>query len=1077
MNWKWNVDALLTHAPNKRLMQLYLGDHPKLRFELKQVEDGYLLEGEVALYDVSHTVSVHFDEAGNPQRYACDCPWFYKNRPCGHIGVLLKKLSEQTISALPYVYDDGAKEAMAQTVEQHRKVILERKKEEMLKRGRTWLRTQKEEYEKQLQLALSDTYYEIDPEILWDNEGKLTLGFRVGNKKKYVIRNIEEFLERIEHHETYAYGKQLKFEHREDVFDAFGREQLAFMKRRVQDSHEAHYKEYDHGEVGRYIYIAPMDLDDIFDVYGGKEVTSVVELSDADDKVCIHQDKVEDMIRLTLEDKTLVYGKRHLYERVVEDNRIIGFKRYGLDEAGDALRLLKEIQAEPLYILEREYPSFYKYVVSKLLPYITILGEALPVSEAAKDPYTQIRLFADVDDMGEIFVRLEYINEAKDRIPGFCESNETTYEQDLVEAYIRQFASVIDNDHHIAYFNDGREETYTFISDGLPYLSRYCEIYVSDALHNIGKTHTYHIQVGVHVENNLLEIDVESLDIPKQELSDVLRAYRKKRKFHRLKNGTLLNLESQDLQELDDLLQTCHISEKDLGKEALQMETYRMFTVEDKLGNTNHLHLERSKQYQKQLDAFYDKKEAAKLPAHYDTILRDYQKQGYQWLHTLRNFGFHGILADDMGLGKTLQVIALLDDGKTHTSLVVCPSSLIYNWEDEVHKFSAMKVTCICGNAAQRQEAIKTMQEYQLVITSYDYMRRDIEQYEEHHFYYIILDEAQYIKNQNTKNAISVKRLKGDHRLALTGTPIENSLAELWSIFDFLMPNYLYNYRYFQKRFENEIVRNKDEQKQKELKRLVSPFILRRNKREVLQELPEKIEQTQLIDFNEEEKNIYLAYLVQVNEKLQELTNTEGKDKIEMLAMLSRLRQICCDTRLIYDNITSPSSKLKACMDIVASYVENQKKLLLFSSFTSMLDLIAEELRTQGISYYMLTGKTSKENRKYLVDQFQQDDTSVFLISLKAGGTGLNLTAAEAVIHYDPWWNQSAQNQATDRAHRIGQKQTVQVYKLVMKNSIEEKIQRLQKQKKELADMFVEGNDGSISRMSREEMLELFKIS
>jgi SNF2 family DNA or RNA helicase len=311
--------------------------------------------------------------------------------------------------------------------------------------------------------------------------------------------------------------------------------------------------------------------------------------------------------------------------------------------------------------------------------------------------------------------------------------------------------------------------------------------------------------------------------------------------------------------------------------------------------------------------------------------------------------------------------------------------------------------------------------------------------------------------------------------LVLTGTPIENSLAELWSIFDFLMPGYLYPYSYFANEYERPIVKEKDEQKQLELKNMISPFILRRRKQEVLKELPDKIETTLPIEFNEDEKKLDLANLAQVNMQLQDKLQMDQVNAIAMLAMLTRLRQICCEPRVLYDNIKDQSSKLEACMDLIRRFRETGKKILLFSSFTSVLDLIHDALNAEDISHYTLTGSTDKVKRRELVAKFQEDDTAVFLISLKAGGTGLNLTAAEAVIHFDPWWNMSAQNQATDRAHRIGQENTVQVFKLIMKDSIEEKIQQLQEAKKDLADAFVEGNDGTITSMSREDIMELFK--
>ncbi|MEG0453002.1 MAG: DEAD/DEAH box helicase [Coprobacillus sp.] len=444
----------------------------------------------------------------------------------------------------------------------------------------------------------------------------------------------------------------------------------------------------------------------------------------------------------------------------------------------------------------------------------------------------------------------------------------------------------------------------------------------------------------------------------------------------------------------------------------------------------------------------------------------------------MQHYGFGGILADDMGLGKTLQMIAYLESMKSQgVHMVITPASLLLNWQDEIEKFSScMKVICIYGQKQERDVLIENINDYDVVITSYDYIRRDIELYETKEFHTIVLDEAQYIKNPKTRNALSVKRLKAKQRFALTGTPIENSLAELWSIFDFLMPYYLYHYSYFLDKFERPIVKEQDENKQVMLKQMIEPFVLRRNKKDVLKELPDKIEQTLYLRFDEEEEKRYLASLVQVNKSLQEKLNINQLGRIDVLAMLTRLRQLCQDSRLLYDDVETPSSKLVGCMELIHNLKDNHKKILLFSSFTSVLELIQEQCIKEHVSYCRLDGSTPKTKRKQLVDQFQKDDTTLFLISLKAGGSGLNLTAAQAVIHFDPWWNMSAKNQATDRAHRIGQTESVQVFSLIMKNTIEEKIMNLQKQKKNLADSFVEGNEGTISSMNMEDMKALFEI-
>ena len=471
------------------------------------------------------------------------------------------------------------------------------------------------------------------------------------------------------------------------------------------------------------------------------------------------------------------------------------------------------------------------------------------------------------------------------------------------------------------------------------------------------------------------------------------------------------------------------------------------------------------------------KNEVIEFPEKYATLLRDYQKEGARWMKHLYDIGLNGILADDMGLGKTLQVLCLLECfiPKELPSLIVCPSSLMFNWESEIEKFQvALDAVCVYGTQKERKQKIN--QSHNLYITTYDYLKRDLELYASKEFMYVILDEAQYIKNPKTKNAKSVKSLTCKHRLALTGTPIENGLSELWSIFDFLLPGYLYSLEYFTHTFGKPIEIEGDEAKQAQLKKMVSPFILRRTKKEVLKDLPDKVEKDLWLDFDKEERKLYLANLALVNEELQAQLKMDNVDSILILSMLTKLRQICCEPRMLYSNITKPSTKLEVCVDLVQTLKENNKKVLLFSTFTRIFDWLEAEFHEKGIKYHKLTGATSKEKRKEEVEAFQNDDSDVFLISLKAGGTGLNLTKASAVIHFDPWWNSSAQSQATDRAYRIGQNQNVIVYQLLMKNSIEEKIYQMQARKQKMSDIFVENNGPKISRMTAEDIKELFSI-
>jgi SNF2 family DNA or RNA helicase len=470
------------------------------------------------------------------------------------------------------------------------------------------------------------------------------------------------------------------------------------------------------------------------------------------------------------------------------------------------------------------------------------------------------------------------------------------------------------------------------------------------------------------------------------------------------------------------------------------------------------------------------------VPKSLKKIMRNYQKEGFKWLKTLESWGFGGILADEMGLGKTLQAISLLlsakEEGRTGPSLIVCPASLVYNWEEEIHRFApALHVRTVTGTQEERK-AILTEEGCDVLVTSYDLLKRDIGQYENREFDIEIIDEAQYIKNHSTAAAKSVKVIKSRIRFALTGTPVENRLSELWSIFDYLMPGFLYGYETFRKEYEIPIVKNEDQESMQRLQRLTGPFILRRRKEDVLKDLPEKLEEVRYVRLEEKQQRIYDGQVVQIRQTLNNQSEAEfSQNKLQILAALTRLRQICCDPSLCLENYDGETAKTDACMELIQGAIEGGHRMLVFSQFTSMLDILKERLQKEGIDFFVLTGSTSKEERRELVRKFNEGTVPVFLISLKAGGVGLNLTGADLVIHYDPWWNLAAQNQATDRAHRIGQTKKVTVYKLIAKDTIEEKILKLQEKKRELADQILNGEGTSISTLNREEILDILEGS
>ncbi|MCD7841206.1 MAG: SNF2 family helicase, partial [Lachnospiraceae bacterium] len=462
-------------------------------------------------------------------------------------------------------------------------------------------------------------------------------------------------------------------------------------------------------------------------------------------------------------------------------------------------------------------------------------------------------------------------------------------------------------------------------------------------------------------------------------------------------------------------------------------------------------------------------------------IMRPYQVLGFKWIRTLEEAGFGGILADEMGLGKTLQTISVLlydyeekKPGTEHPSLVVCPASLVYNWQEEFEKFAPdMRVMPVTGGAASRKKAFAAWDTTQVYIISYDLLKRNIAEFSGKEFFYAVLDEAQAVKNSGAAVSKAVKTLNAAHRIALTGTPIENRLSELWSIFDFLMPGFLYSQKEFEQRFAVPVTKNKDQEAVEKLKKMTSPFLMRRRKEDVLKDLPAKLEEVRYVPISGEQQKLYDAQVLKLRNSILDGTMENGTGKVKVLAELTKIREICCDPSLLYEDYHEESGKREAVMGLIRQAMDGGHRMLLFSQFTSMLALLERDLKAEGIPYYILTGATSKEKRIQLVHQFNEGNVPVFLISLKAGGNGLNLTGADIVIHYDPWWNFAAQNQATDRAHRIGQTRQVTVYRLILKGTIEERILKLQEEKKDLADQVLSGESASLASLSQEELLEL----
>ncbi|MFC1498397.1 SNF2-related protein [Verrucomicrobiota bacterium] len=569
--------------------------------------------------------------------------------------------------------------------------------------------------------------------------------------------------------------------------------------------------------------------------------------------------------------------------------------------------------------------------------------------------------------------------------------------------------------------------------------------------------------------------------------ADIQRAVQMGDSFITKGNKTIL-IDSSAITSMQDVFSDCASGESDKPGYFRMKNIFSAF-VKSSLDTLDGIDVEDTKTWRIQATRQNrtTKIEPVALDKTLDAILRPYQKEGVSWMRFLQKNSFCGILADEMGLGKTLQTLTWLKlirankDYNNKPALIVCPTSLVENWVEETSKFVPnLKSLVLTGS--DRHDKWDLLSESDIAVTSYAILRRDIDNYVEHEFSVAILDEAQHIKNRSTNNAKAAKRIKADSRLVLTGTPVENSVSDLWSIMDFLMPGYLGSHETFKYKYEVPITKGEEESviAQKKLRRKLHPFLLRRLKIDVAKDLPAKIEKVSLCPLTKDQQMVYNEILKSSQQKISGMVSNKGfnKSRMEILVTLMRLRQVCCHLDLLkLENLNSkyPSAKLDMFFELLEEAVDGGHRILVFSQFVSMLTILRKELERQAFSYCYLDGST--KNRMAEVKKFNtQRDIPVFLISLKAGGTGLNLTGADMVIHFDPWWNPAVEDQATDRAHRIGQKRTVYSVKLISKGTVEEKVLAMQKKKKAIINATIESDEKMMQNLSWEDIQELLEL-
>ncbi|OPZ88867.1 MAG: ATP-dependent helicase HepA [Firmicutes bacterium ADurb.Bin419] len=1052
----------------------------------KYIKDENLINATVrGTYD--YEVEIELNEKGSVRSYRCDCDSFRSYfGACKHIVAVMKYANDYEVSS-PYNTQMTNSQTNSNDIYlpiSELGLDFRRKRQKI----NLWV-----EQNIVLKTSFNPAYLQIE--------------LKIGLEKPYKIKNFQEFFNAVNRRIPIYFGKSFTFDPNTMFFSGVNKDIMEFLLKlnEKEEFEKDFHNPYDYGNDRKLgsirsnrVVLIEDNMKRYFDIV--KDSNMPFKISEYPDTDC---EIVEDMeIRMEIKqvDDLLVleadYNKDEEIVPLTRDYQLVlnpnTFRIYRIPEEKAKLlgkiHSIRQRQMKPLFRVQKNEQE--KFIREFFKPYkdkVKVLIDAgLEEKMAQKELVTKV--YFDVINNG-ISAKIEYCY-GEMVVNPFDKQGQSNYDyymrnyeqEEMVENFLKSSGMyeynglmVLEDEENIAQLLSGR----------IKELNDLAEVYYSEEFKKIQIRSIKKMHMGVRLNNesNLLEFDFKIDDFNDGELHRLFYSIKEKRKYYRLKNGTILKLDSDELINVSKLINDLSLDTRKFKDGVLDLPANRALFVDNFINERNMNDFHKSDRFKELVDDIAQPKELdLKLDDDLDTVLRGYQKFGFKWLKTLSRYGFGGILADDMGLGKTLQVLAFIKDERKADKkpcLVVAPTSLIYNWKAEVEKFVPdLKVEVVHGSKVERNLLLRYVEDKDIIVTSYGSLKRDIEHYREMNFSYIFVDEAQHIKNPNTLNANSVKSLNAKGYFAMTGTPIENSLTELWSIFDFVMPGYLMSHNSFVTKFEKPIVQNNDKEALNTLSRFIKPFVLRRLKGEVLKELPEKIESKVVTDMSQEQKKLYAAYLKQAQSEVAAEIREKGieRSKIKILALLTRLRQICCHPAMFVENYKGGSGKLDTLLEIIGDSIDSGHRLLLFSQFTSMHDIIGKALKELGKNYFYIDGATKAKDRMDMVNRFNDGENDLFLISLKAGGTGLNLTGADMVIHYDPWWNPAVEDQATDRAYRIGQTKAVQVFKIITKGTIEEKIYELQEKKRGLINNVIRPGENLLTKLKEEEIRELFQI-
>ncbi|MEW9094939.1 MAG: DEAD/DEAH box helicase [Clostridiaceae bacterium] len=1021
----------------------------------------------------------HVEIINGSNYFTCGCDCIYVGKVCKHI-----------VSVMLYFIDN--KEKILKSYEM-------KKSEEILKDIKKSFLEDRDVINKKY----LNTSYKLDFSMGYG--GFVTFEMKVGESKEYVVKNIRELIEGLKFEKEIYFGKG--FTLKPDIH-SFRKEDEEIINL-LMDIYEndnmiqniSHYTDNSAKIIrGKKVYLTENNLEKILNILKNRTIGLTINDNDLGEVPIVNEDFFIDFSLKLEDDNVFIKQVSELPTSLSKSSNYFFYegKIYIPSESWvRAYRVLFNafINEKTMEISFKE--DYNEEIASYVLPLLNKIGRKVDVEEKFKDRFYQeplkTSIYFDKNEKeilctiifkyGEIEINplvREERGKEKILVRNIDEENKII---NILENF--SFGSGKEN-----YFLANEDEILDFMLKGMELLQELGEVYYSEEFKNmrIYSSSNYKSTIRLN-EENLLEFTFDIEGIDKSELKDIFQSLKEKKKYHRLKKGGFISLLENNLHQVLNLMENLDIKGSQLEKDKILLSKYQSVYLDSSIKDNKLDFVERNKPFKELVNSIKDIGDIdIQVPNSLKEIMRTYQRFGFKWFKTLSSCGFGGILADEMGLGKTLQTLAFIKSQVEENledrcpSIVICPTSLVYNWVDEVNKFvPELKYVVVSGSKEEREKNIENIKGADLVITSYALIRRDFEDYRHIKFSQCFLDEAQNIKNPQSLNAQAVKSIRADHCFALTGTPIENSLTELWSIFDFIMPGYLFTHRKFSQKYEMPIVKNKDEKALIELNRRIKPFILRRLKKDVVKELPPKIEHNVIVDMEDEQKKIYASFAAQAKKEFSEEIKVNGfnKSRIKILSLITRLRQICCDPSTFIENYNGGSGKMEALLNIVENSIEEGHRILIFSQFTSVLKNISEKFKENSIGHLYLDGSIKSEIRGALVKDFNEGKVPIFLISLKAGGTGLNLTSADIVIHFDPWWNPAVEEQASDRAHRIGQKKTVEVIRLIAKGSIEEKIYKIQEKKRGIIGKVMDENSGEeilISNMGQQEIEEIFAL-